>query len=118
MGLLLAASPVCAGRSSLTSGSLAGVDDVRWQRRPVAGEDEPEEAGNTDRVRPSSVRDREKSDACNEEGNREPYVQPAAHKRSAPGFDRGLASALLAFPQLTAERQPEEERERGEEQQG
>src|SRR6266700_7522277 len=101
----------------LTSRSFAAVDDVSWQRRPIAGEDEPEEAGNADRVSPTSVRDREEANACDEEGNREPCVQPDAHKPSAPGSDRALGRARPAVPELAAERQPEEERKRREEQQ-
>jgi hypothetical protein len=48
-----------------------GVDDVLGQRGLVTGEYEAEEAGNADRVRPRSVRDRQESDACDEEGGRE-----------------------------------------------
>src|SRR6266581_3643918 len=93
--------------------SSAGVDDVRRQGSPIAGEDEPEEAGNADRVGPSSVRDREKSNACNEESNREPCFQLVAHEHSVPGSDRGLARPLLAATELTTQCQPEEERKRG-----
>jgi hypothetical protein len=32
--------------------SSPGVEDVRRQRYPIAGEDEPEEAGDADRVSP------------------------------------------------------------------
>src|SRR3989442_6939470 len=96
--------------SSVLSPSSVGVEDVRWQRRPVAGEDEPEEAGNADRVSPGSVRDREKPDACEEEGNGEPCVQPAARSFSRLEFAGGLARAQLAATELTAQCQPKKER--------
>src|SRR5205823_13835718 len=115
---LLGATAVYAGRSSLTSRSFAAVDDVRWQRGPIAGEDEPEKAGNADRVSPGGVRDREKPDACDEEGNGEPCVQPGARQLSMLESACGLARGLLAPTELTAQRQPKEERKRGEEQQG
>jgi len=62
-------------------------------------------------VSPSGVRDCEKPDACNEEGNSESCVQPDAESLSPVRSDRCLPRTVLAGTELASQCQAEEERE-------